>query len=132
METLKKVVFGIILLPFLLILIFILYECFGMYINHSTTDKQTRLLQANLEQKIPDIEIINVYSETGNTGNGNHVDCLSSIDFSTELSETEIENRMSTHYEIDGWGCDIVKTNDGYYTIRFITSAPFVDNIEGH
>lgn len=132
MKTLEKVVCGLVLLPFLLILIFILYECFGMYINHNTTDKQTRVLQENLEREIPDIEIISVYSETGNTGNGNHVDCLSSIVFSTELSETEIANRMSTYYEINGWDCDIAKTDDGCYMIRFVTSAPFWDNIEGH
>jgi hypothetical protein len=86
-------------------------------------------LQTNLESEISDIEIISVDSETGNmSGSGNHVDCLSSIIFSTELQETEIENCMSKYYFFDEWSCYVNKTDDGYYKICINTSAPFADN----
>ena len=95
--------------------------------------EQTNALQMNLESEISDIEIISVYSETGNTsGTGNHVDYLSSIIFSTEMQETEIEDRMSKYYMFDDGSCYVNKTDDGYYTIYINTPAPFADNIEGH
>ena len=104
-----------------------------MYINHITTKEQTNTLRTNLESEISDIEIINIYSETGNTsGTGNHVDCLSSITFSTKMQETEIKNCMSEYYVFDEWSCYINKTDDGYYIICINTPAPFADNIEGH
>lgn len=133
MKWLKR--FGIVLLslPIILIAIFVLYEIFGMCVNHIATEEQTNTLQMHLESEIPDIEIISVYSETGNTsGTGNHVDCLSSITFLTEMQETEIEDCMSKYYVFDEWSCYVNKTDNGYYTIYINTSAPFVDNIEGH
>ena len=127
--------FGIVMLslPIVLAIVYVLYEIFGMYINHITTKEQTNTLRTNLESEISDIEIISVYSETGNTsGTGNHVDCLSSIIFSTEMRETEIEDCMSKYYVFDEWSCYVNKTDDGYYIIYINTSAPFADNIEGH
>lgn len=104
-----------------------------MCVNHMATWKQTVSLQADLEREISDIEVISVYSETGNTsGTGNHVDCLSSIVFSTEMEKTEIEDRMSKDYAFDGWSSYVDQADDGYYTIYINTSAPFADNIEGH
>lgn len=120
-------------LPIALIVVWVLYEVFGMCINHITTKKQTNTLRMNLESEISDIEIISVYSETGNiSGTGNHVECLSSIIFSTEMQETEIKNCMSEYYVFDEWSCYVNKTDDGYYKIYVNTSAPFADNIEGH
>ena len=84
--------FGIVMLslPIVLAIVYVLYEIFGMYINHITTKEQTNTLRTNLESEISDIEIISVYSETGNTsGTGNHVDCFSLITFSTEMEEKE-------------------------------------------
>ena len=127
--------FGIVMLslPIALPVVWALYEIFGMYINHITTKEQTNTLRTNLESEISDIEIISVYSETGNTsGTGNHVECLSSIIFSTEMRETEIEECMSKYYVFDGWNYYLNKTDDGYYIIYINTSAPFADNIEGH
>ncbi len=120
-------------LPIALPVVWALYEIFGMYINHITTKEQTNTLRTNLESEISDIEIISVYSETGNTsGTGNHVECLSSITFSTEMRKTEIEECMSKYYVFDGWNYYLNKTDDGYYIIYINTSAPFADNIEGH
>ena len=127
--------FGIVMLslPIVLAIVYVLYEIFGMYINHITTKEQTNTLRTNLESEISDIEIISVYSETGNTsGTGNHVECLSSITFSTEMRKTEIEECMSKYYVFDGWNYYLNKTDDGYYIIYINTSAPFADNIEGH
>ena len=133
MKWLKRTGLIIICLPFLLIIIFILYEIFGMCINHLATKRQTEQLQTNLENEISDIEIKDIYSETGNTsGTGNHVDCLSSITFSTQMQEAEIKNSMSKHYMFDEWSCFVTKTDDGDYLFYLNTSAPFADNIEGH
>lgn len=127
---------GLIILfsiPFLLIMLYLLYEGFGMCMNHNATKRQTERLQTNLETEIPDITIVNIYSETGNTsGTGNHVDCLSSVTFSTKMQISEIENRMSKYYELDNWGCYVKKTEDGNYLFYINTSAPFPDNLEGH
>ena len=127
--------FGIVMLslPIALVIVWVIYEIFGMCINHITTKKQTNRLRTNLESEISDIEIISIYSETGNaSGTGNHVDCMSSIIFSTEIQETEIEDCMSKYYVFDECSCYVDKTDDGYYKIYINTSAPFADNIEGH
>ncbi len=133
MKRVKK--FGVVMLslPIALAVIWVLYEILGMCINHIATKEQTNTLRTNLESEISDIEIISVYSETGNTsGTGNHVDCLSSIIFSTEMQETEIEDCMSKYYFFDEWSCYVNKTDDEYYKIYINTPAPFPDNIEGH
>ena len=133
MKWLKRFGIALLVLPIILIIIFILYEIFGMCINRIATREQTNTLQMNLENEISDIEIISVYSETGNTsGTGNQVDCLSVIIFSTKMQEAQIENCMSKYYVFDGWDCYVNKTDDGYYKIYISTSAPFAGNIEGH
>lgn len=133
MRRLKRSGFFILFLLCMLAVIWTAYEIFGMWANHMATWKQTNTLQENLEKEISDIVIINVYSETGNTsGTGNHVDCLSSVLFSTEMQEDEIEDRMSKYYTFDEESCHVDKTDDGYYSININTSAPFADNIEGH
>jgi len=133
MKWLKRAGIAVFALPVILAVSWISYEIFGMCINHMATKEQTETLQVNLENEISDIEIADVYSETGNTsGTGNHVECLSRIAFSTELGEDEIENCMSKYYAFDGVGCYVDQTDDGYFTICVNTSAPFADNIEGH
>ncbi len=133
MKRVKR--FGVVMLslPIALAVVWVLYEILGMCINHIATKEQTNTLRTNLESEISDIEIISVYSETGNTsGTGNHVDCLSSIIFSTEMQEAEIKDCMSKYYFFDEWSCYVNKTDDGYYKIYINTSAPFADNIQGH
>ena len=133
MKWLKRTGLALLLLPVIVIAVFMLYEIFGMCVNHIATGRQTKQLQVNLKNEIPDIEIINVYSETGNTGpTGNHVDCLSTVVFSTNMEESEIVNRMSAYYEFNDWYCYVYQTEDGHYLFYLNTSAPFVDNIEGH
>ncbi|MCI8614136.1 MAG: hypothetical protein K2P25_10525 [Lachnospiraceae bacterium] len=137
MKRLKKTGVFILLTPIVFIIFFIiafiLYEIFGMCINHLAARRQTHALQVNLESSIPDIEFINIYWQTGNTsGTGNHVDCLSSITFSTQMPESEIKSRLSECYQFDEWSCYISETDTGDYLFYLNTSAPFADNIEGH
>lgn len=133
MKVLKRIGLVILSLPILLIVFFILYEIFGMCVNHLATKHQTDQLQTNLEKEISDLKIVEVYSETGNTsGTGNHVDCLSVIVFSTKMQDFEIENIMSEYYHFNEWSCFVTKTDDGNYLFYLNTSAPFVGNIEGH
>lgn len=133
MKWLKRTGLVLLSLPIILIIIVILYEIFGMCVNHIATKRQTDRLKMNLENEIPDIKIVKIYSETGNTsGTGNHVDCLSSIVFSTEMQEFEIENSMSEYYEFNEWSCYVDKTDDGNYLFYLNTSAPFKNNIAGH
>ncbi|MBD5135406.1 MAG: hypothetical protein HDT39_05510 [Lachnospiraceae bacterium] len=133
MKWLKRTGLVLLSLPIILIIIIILYEIFGMCVNHIATKRQTDRLKMNLENEISDIKIVKIYSETGNTsGTGNHVDCLTSIIFSTEMQEFEIENSMSEYYEFNEWSCYVEKTDDGNYLFYLNTSAPFKNNIAGH
>ena len=52
--------FGIVILslPIALIAVWVLYEIFGMCINHIATKNQTNTLRTNLESEISDIEIV--------------------------------------------------------------------------
>ena len=132
MKGLKGIGIAVLFFPFILIAGFIIFEMFGIYANHAATGRQTEKLQADLMDKISDLEILNVHSETGNTGNGNHVDCVSEITFSTAMTESEIIGAMSESYDFDKDGCSVNKMDDGSYTFYQVTSAPFPDNIEGH
>lgn len=133
MKWLKRAGTVILLMPLLLAAIFVLYEVFGMCVNHVAARRQTDRLQMALEREIPDIQILSSSSETGNlSGTGNHVDCVSSIIFSTGMQMAEIEAGLSEYYQFDGWSCFLDKTSDGYYRFYLNTSAPFADNIEGH
>lgn len=133
MKLIKRTGLVLLSLPVILLLIFILYETIGMCVNHNATRLQTMRLQTNLENEIPDITIVHVSSETGNTsGTGNHVDCLSSVIFSSEMQESEIKDSMSEYYEFDEWSCYIDQTDDGNYLFYLNVPAPFEDNIEGH
>ncbi len=133
MKRSKRAGLALLSLPFILIGLFILYEIFGMCVNRLAANRQTDRMQNYLQREIPDIIILDVYTETGNTsGTGNHVDCLSAVLFSTGMQETEIIRRLSAYYTFDETGCSITAMEDGNYFFSLITSAPFADNIEGH
>ena len=150
MKTCKKIGIGFLLLPLVLIVLIIIYELVGMEINHASTDKQTGVLRDTLEDSVNDIEILNENSLTGNTGNGNHIECVSEITFSSEMEETEMISAFSDKMSMDinesylgANGCYFIdcgengivrfsKKDDGNYLCRMVKSAPFSDNIEGH
>ena len=132
-KWIKRFGLTILFLPVILIIAVVAFEWFGMRMNHKATDRQTKNMQTNLVNEISDIEILHVYSETGNiSGTGNHVECLSAITFSTELTKSEIENLLSKYYTFDGWDCFVEMQENGSYIFHLVRSAPFPDNIEGH
>ncbi|MBO4876875.1 MAG: hypothetical protein J5501_02585 [Ruminococcus sp.] len=130
MKTLKKVIIGIIAIPLLLILL----EISGMIVNHASTGIQTNRLRRDIVEAFPDTQIISVESETGNTsGTGNHVDCLTRITFSSDLSLSEVQDKLSSSYEWNDLNCYVNETaNKGEYLFFLRKRAPFVNNIEGH
>ena len=133
MKLFEETGITVLLLPFILIAGIIIYEIFGMCVNHAATDRQTKKLQADLTDKISDIEIIDVNSETGNaSGTRNRVECMSMITFSTGMTESEIKAVMPESYDFDKESCAIKIEEDASYSIYLETSAPFPDNIEGH
>lgn len=133
MKWFKRAGLAVLCLPIILVVIFIFYELLGISVNHWATERQTQQLRTNLENEITDIEIVNIYSETGNTsGTGNHVDCLSVVTFLTKMQEQEIQDKMAAYYSFDDGDCYVEKTQEGEYSIYLNTSAPFADNIEGH
>ncbi|SKB98702.1 hypothetical protein SAMN06296386_11228 [Lachnospiraceae bacterium] len=128
MRVLKGVVISIVGIPLLLIAFMIVIEFVGYFANHAATDRQTKELRNVILQEIDDAEIIDEYSETGNTsGTGNHVDCLSRISFSSDKNQETIAEILDTNYEYLE-----LKSEKGIYIVTLNTSAPFPDNIEGH
>ena len=130
MKALKKVLIGILALPLLLIL----YEVFGIIVNHASTGIQTSRLRHNIVDTLPGTDIISVESETGNTsGTGNHVDCLTRITFTSDLSLSEVQDKFSRTYEWNDLSCYVEETDKaGEYLFFLRKRAPFVNNIEGH
>lgn len=108
------------------------YELFGMCVNHISTDRQTKRMKANLTKTVSDAVIFSEHSETGNSsGTGNHVDCVSVVNFSSSKSLEELTACLTPYYTFDDWNCRLDKTDAGY-VFYLNTRAPFADNIEGH
>lgn len=130
MKTIKRFLIGFLAVPLLLILI----EGFGIIVNHASTGIQTNRLKRDIVDSIPDTEIISVESQTGNTtGTGNHVDCLTLITFSSELSLSDVRDKLDDTYEWNDTSCYVEETEKaGEYLFLLRKRAPFADNIEGH
>ena len=56
MKWIKRFVAVIIGLPVALVIIWGMYQAFGMYVNHNATREQTKTLQMNLESEISESE----------------------------------------------------------------------------
>lgn len=133
MKVIKKIGVGILLLPMILIAAFIIFELFGMCVNHISTGKQTKELKNDLADHISDFTLVDEESFTGNKGNGNHVDRISTVKFTTDLSEKEIIGLMDDKYDFQAlMGAALDLDEQGNYVMTIISPAPFVDNIEGH
>ena len=130
MKTMKRFLIGFLAVPLLLILI----EVFGIIVNHASTGIQTNRLKRDIADSIPDTEIISVESQTGNTtGTGNHVDCLTQITFTSDLSLSDVRDKLDGTYEWNDLSCYVEETNKaGEYLFFLRKRAPFADNIEGH
>ena len=157
MKTLKRIGIITVCIPLFLILVFIVFELVGMGVNHYATNQQTTSLKETIASGIPDAEILDTYSETGNTsGTGNHVDMLSVMLVKVDEELSELESSLNESYPLDSWSFGIEETSSvksrydesGYpsyfqvlavpeemqntYIIYLRQSAPFADNIEGH
>ena len=155
---LRRIGFGILLLPFVLIALMILYEVFGMTVNHTASARQTQNATNILKMKLSSVEILDRYTETGNTsGTGNHVDMLTTVIFRTEAELEEIQQALQDYDGLDEWSfrieslekaqaareqypgvnaflekMDIPENLNHCWLLYLNTSAPFPDNIEGH
>ena len=130
MKALKKVLIGILVVPLLMVL----FEIFGIIVNHASTGIQTNRLRRDIVAVIPNTEIISVKSQTGNTtGTGNHVDCLSQITFTSDLPLSDVRDKLDSTYEWNDLSCYVKETEKkGEYLFFLRKRAPFADNIEGH
>lgn len=132
MKYLKRVGLGLLCAPFALIALFILFELFGMCVNHIATGVQTHQLQKHLAAEVDDLEILDVQSQTGNSsGTGNHVDSVSIVTFTSGKTCDELTDCMDAYYDFDMWLCRIDETDAGFQ-FYLNTRAPFADNIGGH
>lgn len=157
MKILKRIGIAVACIPLVLILAYIAFELIGMAVNHYSTEQQTNSLRETISSVIPKLEILDTYSETGNTsGTGNHVDMLSVILIKSDMELSEIESSLNKYYPLDEWSFWIEETSSvksrydelglpsfykflsvpeetqSTYIVYLCQSAPFVDNIEGH
>ena len=155
----KRIGWGILSLPFIIIAGVIVFEMVGMGVNHYATKRQTKKLERIVEETVRDAVLETSYSETGNTsGTGNHVDMLSVVVFRTEADKEEIAAALQEKYsDLDSWSFYVESVEDleksaredgqtpGYYDalnlpeetencylVYVLEAAPFEDNIEGH
>lgn len=157
MRGAKRILKGTLFLPAALLVLIVLLEFIGMIANHAASARQTEQLVLLLEAELPQVEIVDRYTETGNTsGTGNHVDMLTAVVFKTDASLLEIEDLIRNH-GLDEWDCWIEEMEkitasrekapylypyvekmkvpeklEHTYLLYRNSSAPFVDNIEGH
>ncbi len=134
MKIVKRIAGIIACIPMGLIVLWIAFEALGMMVNHTATGMQTRKLKNMIGTELTSSEIIDTYSETGNTsGTGNHVDMLSVVVFRTDDSLSDIENKLQDHHRYDYCDdMDIPEQLDHCYLLYVNENAPFADNIEGH
>jgi len=149
---------GLLLLPLILVVLVVLYEAVGMAVNHIAGARQTERAAELLETELPWAEVLDSYTETGNTsGTGNHVDMLSAVIFRTDAGLPEIERLIDRSYGLDEWSCwveemaeiaasreerpyafpclenmEVPEELEHVYLLYMNRSAPFPDNIEGH
>lgn len=157
MKVLKKVFAAIFCIPAFIVVSFIIFEIFGMIVNHAATGMQTRRL-INTVKEMDGLEIIDTYSETGNTsGTGNHVDMLTILIVRTGEGVLALQECLRDYADMDEWSfyieemADVKKAHEEYrylsrvydilkipdedeecFLIYYVDSAPFADNIEGH
>lgn len=144
-------------IPVFTIALLIAFEILGIIVNHAATGIQTRKL-INMVKEIDDLEIVDTYSETGNTsGTGNHVDMLTILIVQTDKGIFSLQECLKDYADMDEWSFQIKQLSDvkkaheeygylydtydilkipdedeGCFLIYYVDAAPFVDNIQGH
>ncbi len=145
-KTVKKIAFGIIILPFAIIILYILWEVIGIICNNIAGNRQTRTAVDFCESK--GYEVIDSNTFVGNSGNGNHVDLISYLIIKTDVSKDDIADDLPSEYRLneldkeiehekemsgnDLEDLEIPENTDNCYFIKVWNSAPFSDNIMGH
>ena len=154
---LHRVLKWIVRLPVLLMALVVLYEVVGLAVNHAASAQQTRDIVRTLRAGLSQVEIVDRYTETGNTaGTGNHVDMLSAVILRTESGWEEIIKVCQKYDGLDEWSFwvksmeEVKAAREKYpgiypfleemavpggaedcWLLYMNTSAPFVNNIEG-
>ncbi len=145
LKIIKRIFIGIICIPFVLIILFTVYEFVGIAVNNYSAGRQTKNLIDNIEN-IESVEILDSYTYCGSTGNGNHVDMLSLVLVRTEYEPDEISCYIQSDEDYSIVSCENIAEYDSRfynqleypenkgncYIIKIFNSAPFVDNIMGH
>jgi hypothetical protein len=130
---------GIAALPVVLIVLFILFEMIGAAVNHAAGDIQTKKFVSAVRGE--GFEIVGTDTFVGNSGNGNHVDLISSVYVRSDRSPDEAKARLngckgqvSAGFpdEDDLETAGLSDDSGTLLRIRLFNSAPFSDNIEGH
>jgi len=155
---LHRVLKWIVRLPVLLMALVVLYEVVGLAVNHAASAQQTRDIVRTLRAGLSQVEIVDRYTETGNTaGTGNHVDMLSAVILRTESGWEEIIKVCQKYDGLDEWSFWVkpmaqvsAAREEHPYLYPFLervavpedfedtwllymnTDAPFPNNIEGH
>lgn len=156
-EMRKRIGIAVICIPFAIIFIYIAFELIGITVNHYATSQQTKSLKKTILSVAPESEILDTYSETGNTsGTGNHVDMLSVILVKTDAEFSVLENSFNGYYLSDDCAfwieetdsvksrydecslpsfyefLSVPKETQSTYIVYLCQPAPFADNMEGH
>lgn len=145
-KALKRIGIGILLTPFILVAVYILWEIVGIICNNIAGEMQT----SDLKGLCKDIgTVADTDTFVGNTGNGNHVDLVSTLLIESDKSEEEMGSRLEEEYdyvsvyelgkliENDSHKLDELEIpenweDSNYYVVYVFQSAPFSDNIMGH
>ena len=142
---LRRIWKGILALPLVLLALLVLYEAAGMAVNHWAGGRQTREMVRHLEKTLPQTEILDRYTEVGNTsGTGNHVDLLSAVLFRTAADPETVQQVCRADGDLDEWSLwaaeqfpfleelAVPRDTEGCWLLYKNTGAPFPNNIEGH
>ena len=143
MKKTKKIALGIfagiLALPVVLIVLFILFEVIGAAVNHAAGDIQTKKFAGAVRDE--GFEIVSTDTFVGNSGNGNHVDLISCVYVRSDCSPEEAAARLSECKgdvsagipdEDDLTDAGLSDGGENLLRLRLFNSAPFSDNIEGH
>lgn len=134
-----RVLLGVLALPLVLIILFIVFEVFGAIVNHAAGNLQTKRFTGYAAEQ--GFEVLASDTFVGNSGNGNHVDLISSVyvtaDRTTEealalISSCDGSPAVWTPDEEDLSKAGVTPPEEGVLMLRLFNSAPFADNIEGH
>ena len=155
---LRRIWKGILALPLVLLALLVLYEAAGMAVNHWAGGRQTREMVRHLEKTLPQTEILDRYTEVGNTsGTGNHVDLLSAVLFRTAADPETVQQVCRADGDLDEWSLwaapleelaarreehpeqfpfleelAVPRDTEGCWLLYKNTGAPFPNHIEGH